>query len=69
MRTITICAAMALAIALSGCASGPYASIAPSGQLVTADRFRGTMRPCGPDRHVCFEMVRDDFDRRTAGGQ
>jgi hypothetical protein len=27
------------------------------------DRFNGKMRPCGPDRHVCFEMTRDDADR------
>ncbi len=68
MRTITIFAAMALAIALSGCVtSGPYASATPAGQpahFVMVDRFSGTMRPCGPDRHVCLEMIRDDTDRQ-----
>jgi hypothetical protein len=60
-----------LAAAVAGCAqtgAGPYASAAPTGQLVTVDRFNGTMRPCGPDRHVCFEMKRDDADRRAVGG-
>jgi len=59
--------ALALLTWLGGCvSSGPYASTGTT-QLVMVDRFHGKMRPCGPDRNVCFEMTRDDADRRAAG--
>ena len=67
--TVIVVAVTIVAAALGGCAhsNGPFASAA-SPTLVMVDRFKGTMRPCGPDRHVCFEMTRDDADRRAAGG-
>lgn len=50
-----------------------YGTVAPAPVIAQLpDRFyvrnpkRGT---CGPDRHVCWEMNRDDVDRRAATGQ
>jgi hypothetical protein len=64
--TVIVAAVTIVAAALGGCAhsSGPFASAASPAPLVMVDRFHGEMRKCGPDRHVCFEMQRDDTDRQ-----
>jgi hypothetical protein len=42
-----------------------HASTIPD-KFYVRDPRKGT---CGPDRHVCWEMNRDDADRRAATGQ
>jgi len=71
MKLVGYISLFVCAAALAACnqtIGGPYAAATGTTHLVSADHFRGTMKPCGPDRHVCFEMQRDDSDRRAAGG-
>ena len=53
---------------MAGCAGQqPYGSLA-SASLPDRSYVTSRKTACGPDRHVCWEMTRDDTDRRAAGG-
>lgn len=68
--TPTVVLVTGFACLVAGCAGQQqYASSLASAQLPDRSYVTSRKTTCGDDKHVCWEMNRDDKDRRAVGSQ